>query len=88
MDSSIEGDYGEKENEISYIYDMKSSLSQLKYMYFHNPIFSKNNLNKNKNIIFELFYRTLMSINKETYERNIISSIYSGLTVSHGSTTL
>jgi hypothetical protein len=77
LDSSIEGDYGEKENEISYIYDMKSSLSQLKYMYFHNPIFSKNNLNKNKNIIFELFYRTLMSINKETYERNIISSIYS-----------
>ena len=54
LDSSIEGDYGEKENEISYIYDMKSSLSQLKYMYFHNPIFSKNNLNKNKNIIYKL----------------------------------
>ena len=83
LDTVIEGDYGDKEEDedITYIYDIKSSLSQLKYMYYHNPIFTKNNINKNKakSIIFELFYRTLISLNLGNYERNLISTINSDI---------
>ena len=74
----------DKQNEdvgknISYIYDIKSSLSQLKESYFHNSIFSKNSLNFTKFIIFEFFHRTIVSLNISTLELEKITSLSLGV---------
>ena len=74
----------DKQNEdvgknISYIYDIKSSLSQLQESYFHNSIFSKNSLNFTKLIIFEFFHRTIVSLNISTLELEKITSLSLGV---------
>jgi hypothetical protein len=65
----------ENVKNISYIYDIKSSLSQLKEDYIHNSIFSKNNINNNKIINFEFFHRTMVSLNMDSLELNKIATL-------------
>ena len=73
----------ELEKNISYIYDIKSSLMQLKEDYFHNSIFSKNSLNyldnSNKNLIFEFFHRTIVSLNISSLELEKIATLSLGI---------
>ena len=59
LDQDIEDNTDEK--SVSYIYDIKSSISQLKESYFHNSIFSKNNIKENKILNFEFFHKTSIS---------------------------
>ena len=70
----------ELEKNISYIYDIKSSLTQLKDDYFHNSIFSKNTLNNNNKILnFEFFHRTIVSLNITSLELEKIATLSSGI---------
>ena len=69
----------ENVKNISYIYDIKTSLSQLKEDYIHNSIFSKNNINNNKIINFEFFHRTMVSLNMDSLELNKIATLSSGI---------
>ena len=64
---------------ISYIYDIKSSITQLKDNYFHNSIFSQNNLKVNKLLTFEFFHRTIVSLNITSFELERISALSSNI---------
>ena len=77
LDQDIEDNTDE--NSISYIYDIKSSLEQLKESYFHNSIFSKNNLKNNKILNFEFFHRTIVSLNLTSFEIDKVSTLSSGI---------
>ena len=67
------------DDTVSYIYDIKSSISQLKYNYFHNSIFSQNNLRLNKLLTFEFFHRTIVSLNITSFELERIATLSSGI---------
>ena len=69
----------EEDKEVSYIYDIKHSLSQLKDDYFHNSVFSKNSGNFKKMLNFEFFHRTLVSMNLTTLELEKIGALSSGI---------
>ena len=70
----------ELKKNISYIYDIKSSLIQLQDDYFHNSIFSKNNLNNNNKILnFEFFHRRIVSLNITSLELVKIATLSSGI---------
>lgn len=77
LDQDIEDNTDEK--SVSYIYDIKSSISQLKESYFHNSIFSKNNIKENKILNFEFFHKTIVSLNLASLELEKITSISSGV---------
>ena len=77
LDQDMEDNIDDK--SISYIYDIKSSLSQLKETYFHNSIFSKNNLNNSKILNFEFFHRTIVSLNLSSFEIEKVSTLSSGI---------
>jgi hypothetical protein len=64
---------------ISYIYDIKSSLSQLRETYFHNSIYSKNNLKSSNILNFEFFHRTIVSLNLTSFEIEKVSTLSSGI---------
>ena len=67
------------DDTVSYIYDIKSSISQLKDNYFHNSIFSQNNLRVNKLLTFEFFHRTIVSLNITSFELERIATLSSGI---------
>ena len=67
------------DDTVSYIYDIKSSISQLKDNYFHNSIFSQNNLRVNKLLTFEFFHRTIVSLNITSFELERISTLSSNI---------
>ena len=67
------------DDTVSYIYDIKSSISQLKDNYFHNSIFSQNNLRLNKLLTFEFFHRTIVSLNITSFELERIATLSSGI---------
>ena len=67
------------DDSISYIYDIKSSIAQLKDNYFHNSIFSQNNLKDNKLLTFEFFHRTIVSLNITSFELERISTLSSNI---------
>ena len=67
------------DNSVSYIYDIKSSLEQLKESYFHNSIYSKNNLKTTKILNFEFFHRTIVSLNLSSFEIDKVSTLSSGI---------
>ena len=67
------------DDSISYIYDVKSSIAQLKDNYFHNSIFSQNNLKVNKLLTFEFFHRTIVSLNITSFELERISTLSSSI---------
>lgn len=67
------------DDTVSYIYDIKSSISQLKDNYFHNSIFSQNNLRVNKLLTFEFFHRTIVSLNITSLELERIATLSSGI---------
>ena len=67
------------DDSISYIYDIKSSIAQLKDNYFHNSIFSQNNLKVNKLLTFEFFHRTIVSLNITSFELERISTLSSSI---------
>ena len=67
------------DDTVSYIYDIKSSISQLKDNYFHNSIFSQNNLSVNKLLTFEFFHRTIVSLNITSFELERIATLSSGI---------
>ena len=67
------------DDTVSYIYDIKSSISQLKDNYFHNSIFSQNNLSVNKLLTFEFFHRTIVSLNITSFELERITTLSSGI---------
>ena len=67
------------DDTVSYIYDIKSSISQLKDNYFHNSIFSQNNLIVNKLLTFEFFHRTIVSLNITSFELERIATLSSGI---------
>ena len=67
------------DDTVSYIYDIKSSISQLKDNYFHNSIFSQNNLRLNKLLTFEFFHRTIVSLNITSFELERISTLSSNI---------
>ena len=69
----------EIEKNISYIYDIKYSLSQLKEDYFHSSIFSKNSLNISKILIFEFFHRTIVFLNISSLELEKIATLSMGI---------
>ena len=77
LDQDIEDNIDDK--TISYIYDIKSSLGQLKESYFHNSIYSKNNLKKSKILNFEFFHRTIVSLNLTSFEIEKVSTLSSGI---------
>jgi len=67
------------DDSVSYIYDIKSSIAQLKDNYFHNSIFSQNNLKVNKLLTFEFFHRTIVSLNLTSFELERISTLSSNI---------
>ena len=67
------------DDTVSYIYDIKSSISQLKDNYFHDSIFSQNNLRVNKLLTFEFFHRTIVSLNITSFELERIATLSSGI---------
>ena len=67
------------DDTVSYIYDIKSSISQLKDNYFHNSIFSQSNLRVNKLLTFEFFHRTIVSLNITSFELERIATLSSGI---------
>ena len=67
------------DDSVSYIYDIKSSIAQLKDNYFHNSIFSQNNLKVNKLLTFEFFHRTIVSLNITSFELERISTLSSNI---------
>ena len=67
------------DDTVSYIYDIKSSISQLKDNYFHNSIFSQNNLRVNKLLTLEFFHRTIVSLNITSFELERIATLSSGI---------
>ena len=67
------------DDSISYIYDIKSSIAQLKDNYFHNSIFSQNNLKVNKLLTFEFFHRTIVSLNITSFDLERISTLSSSI---------
>ena len=77
LDQDIE-DYTD-EKTVSYIYDIKTSIDQLKETYFHNSIFSKNNLKENKILNFEFFHRTIVSLNLTSFEIEKVSTLSTGI---------
>jgi len=77
LDQDIEDNPDDK--TISYIYDIKSSLSQLKETYFHNSIYSKNNLKRSNILNFEFFHRTIVSLNLTSFEIEKVSTLSSGI---------
>ena len=77
LDQDIE-DYTD-EKTVSYIYDIKTSIEQLKETYFHNSIFSKNNLKENKILNFEFFHRTIVSLNLTSFEIEKVSTLSTGI---------
>ena len=77
LDQDIEDNPDDK--TISYIYDIKSSLSQLKETYFHNSIYSKNNLKSSNILNFEFFHRTIVSLNLTSFEIEKVSTLSSGI---------
>jgi len=77
LDQDIEDNLDDK--TISYIYDIKSSLSQLKETYFHNSIYSKNNLKSSNILNFEFFHRTIVSLNLTSFEIEKVSTLSSGI---------
>ena len=77
LDQDIEDNIDDK--TISYIYDIKSSLGQLKESYFHNSIYSKNNLKTSKILNFEFFHRTIVSLNLTSFEIEKVSTLSSGI---------
>ena len=77
LDQDIEDNIDDK--TISYIYDIKSSIAQLKESYFHNSIYSKNNLKKSKILNFEFFHRTIVSLNLTSFEIEKVSTLSSGI---------
>ena len=68
----------EKKKNVSYIYDIKSSLLKLKDDYIHNSLFSKNSLYNNI-LNFEFFHRTIVSLNLNTLELEKIETLSSGI---------
>ena len=76
LDKDLEDNIDES---ISYIYDIKSSIAQLKDNYFHNSIFSQNNLKVNKLLTFEFFHRTIVSLNITSFELERISTLSSSI---------
>ena len=77
LDQDIEDNPDDK--TISYIYDIKPSLSQLKETYFHNSIYSKNNLKSSNILNFEFFHRTIVSLNLTSFEIEKVSTLSSGI---------
>lgn len=77
LDQDMEDNPDDK--TISYIYDIKSSLSQLRETYFHNSIYSKNNLKSSNILNFEFFHRTIVSLNLTTFEIEKVSTLSSGI---------
>ena len=77
LDQDMEDNPDDK--TISYIYDIKSSLSQLRETYFHNSIYSKNNLKSSNILNFEFFHRTIVSLNLTSFEIEKVSTLSSGI---------
>ena len=77
LDQDMEDNPDDK--TISYIYDIKSSLSQLRESYFHNSIYSKNNLKSSNILNFEFFHRTIVSLNLTSFEIEKVSTLSSGI---------
>ena len=68
----------EEERNISYIYDIKTSLSKLKEDYLHNSIFSKYSMGS-KILNFEFFHKTLVSLNLTSFELEKIETLSLGI---------